>query len=308
MSRHRDWCFTIFSSEATDCERLSCELKKKCKRNDAVVYCIVGIEVCPDTQRKHLQGYISLKNAKSLKALQKFTNAYKIKHHAEVRRGTAAQARNYCWKGPSKKRTPEPHADAIWWEKGILPIGQGKRTDIMKTKESLINGANLRNIITETSSCQSITYAQKWLTYFEKPRCGKPTITWCHGPTETGKSRYAFHAFEGLDYFVANETNKWWDGYDGHKYVIIDDMRSNFATYHQLLRLLDRYECKIEYKGGYRQFVATNIIITCSRGPECMYPNISNKSELVRRIDNIIQFPRPNMKIKADFFGKLHKG
>lgn len=302
MSRHRDYCFTIYNE---DCDGLSSQLQESCDGNSTVKYCIVGLELCPDTKREHLQGYISFKYPKTGTALQKFTKGGK--HHFEVRRGSAVEARNYCWKGPGKKRTKEPHPDADWWETGILPIGKGARTDIMKTKESLENGASMRDIIRETTSGQSLQYAKQWLTYEEKPRNYKPKVEWYYGLTGTGKSKLAFKTFEGKDYFVANETNKWWDGYDGHQNIIIDDMRSNFATYHCLLRLLDRYEHKIEYKGGFRQFKGKHIIITSSETPEEMFH--WEVSELMRRITKLIEFKKVYVFEGLDMYTtKLHKG
>lgn len=286
MSRHRDYCFTIFDD---DCPKKSEELRLICFKNKAVVYAICGIELCPKTQRSHLQCYIAFKNAKTIKATQKFTKGGKM--HCEVRKGEAWEARNYCWKGPMKHKTAEPHAKAVWWETGILPVGKGKRTDILKTKESLENGANIRDIIRETTSNQSIQYAQKWLTYFEKKRNWKPEVFWFWGKTGLGKTREAHRIFndESKKYCV-NETNRWWDGYDSHENVIFDDIRADFCKYHTLLRLLDRYEMRVEVKGAFRQLLAKRIIITSPFKPEALYGCREECSELLRRIDRVREF------------------
>ena len=34
---------------------------------------------------------------------------------------------------------------------------------------------------------------------------------------------------------------KWWEGYDGHEVVLLDDIRKDFCKFHELLTLLDIY-------------------------------------------------------------------
>lgn len=66
-------------------------------------------------------------------------------------------------------------------------------------------------------------------------------------------------------------TIKWWDGYNGQAVVIIDDFRYASVADHgglsYLLRILDRYDTKIEIKGGVRTFLAEYVIITCPFSP-----------------------------------------
>jgi hypothetical protein len=57
-----------------------------------------------------------------------------------------------------------------------------------------------------------------------------------------------------------------------------------------MLRLLDRYECLIEVKGGFRQFRSRQIVVTSIFSPEVMYAKASeDMNQLVRRIDEIIE-------------------
>lgn len=287
--RIRDYVFTIFSKETPEnLIIINDELKEKCINNPKIIYAIVGTEICPSTNEKHLQGYISLKNPKSLSAFQKFTNSFKIKHYASFRKGTPTQARNYCWKGNNKKKGTElPQKDATWWQTGSLPIGQGTRTDLMNARETLEAGGNMREIIQDTRSTQSIQFAQKYLTYNEKKRRWKTNVYWFYGKTGKGKSETAFKIFnDDSKVYEANETSQWWDGYDGHENVIIDDMRHDFCKFNILLRLLDRYPLRIQVKGAYRQFLARNIIITSPYHPKDLYGHRCQEDiqQLLRRI------------------------
>ena len=46
----------------------------------------------------------------------------------------------------------------------------------------------------------------------------------------------------GEDIYTCLDNYKFWEGYDGHDNVIIDDIRGDFCKFHQLLKLLDRYK------------------------------------------------------------------
>jgi len=90
-------------------------------------------------------------------------------------------------------------------------------------------------------------------------------------------------------YRKTNSTGKWWDGYDGHTDILMDDIKdTSREMYTFLLELLDRYDCRVETKGGSRQILAKRIIITSIHSPmelyQCIDPEIK---ELKRRIDVI---------------------
>ena len=53
-----------------------------------------------------------------------------------------------------------------------------------------------------------------------------------------------------------------------------------------MLALLDRYEMRIELKGGHRQFLAKLIIITSNQHPQGLYGHESIL-QLLRRINKI---------------------
>ena len=81
---------------------------------------------------------------------------------------------------------------------------------------------------------------------------------------------------------------KWWEGYDAHPNVLIDDFRKDFCTFHELLRILDRYPYRIEVKGTSRQLLAKRIIITCPYHPEIIYDTREDIGQLLRRITKIV--------------------
>lgn len=109
----------------------------------------------------------------------------------------------------------------------------------------------------------------------------KPEVVWLYGPTGSGKTSMARKYFEFLqgsgdseitNYIRTPGPIKWWDGYEGDLYTVIDDFRRNqlrdVGGFAYLLRLLDRYPVRVEIKGGSVPFVAHYIVITCPRHPE----------------------------------------
>lgn len=272
--KSRNWCITIFLDwEEDDVPKLSEEIAKK--YGDFQYFCI-GYEVCPDTKNKHAHIYVEYKNARHFNAIKKIDT----KSHIEARKGTAKQAEAYAQK------------DGLFVCNGERSK-QGKRTDLAICRELIIeDGLNMKDAIFHMKSSQSIRTAECLLKYFEKKRDWKPTVYWLYGKTGTGKTRQAVEFFKNnnIPYWTSMKNLKWWEGYDGEGGVLIDDFRADFCTFHELLRILDRYEYRIEVKGGSRQLLSTHMIITSPMHPSVAY----NKSEedvkqLLRRIDLIAE-------------------
>lgn len=198
--------------------------------------------------------------------------------HLECRIGTRTQARDYCAE------------DGIFTEVGDFEkCGQGCRNDLDITRQRAMDGG-MREV-TLTSNMQQIRVAEKFLTYHEEPRDWKPIILWYWGPTGTGKSREARNNTEPSDTYTKNTPTKWWNGYDRHEDVIIDDFRDSWWSLTEMLSLLDRYERQVETKGGERQFVPRKIIVTSAHSPTTMYMGCGeDREQLLRRIDVVTEF------------------
>lgn len=259
--RVRGWCFTLheYSDE---------ELSKF--ENIEVKYIVYGKEICPTTQRKHLQGYMYFQDKVSMKWIKEKLGIKRI--HLESANGTAEQNRKYCTK------------EGEYVERGERPQ-QGRRSDIAFVREIIKSGGNIRKLLEEDCvNYQTIKIAEKYLTYCESSRNYKPEVYWIYGSTGTGKSHLAYE-MAGEDVYTCNKDNKWWDGYDGHECVVIDDMRGDFAKFHEILRLLDKYQYRAEVKGGFRQLLAKRIIITTTKHPRVMFKKSEEDiDQLVRRI------------------------
>ncbi len=268
MARARGWCFTCHMCSNENLTKLR-ELKSS--------YLIVGDEVAPTTHKKHWQGYAYWSNARRFEGVKKLLPDG---CHIEPARGTAEQNRVYCTK------------ESVLLEIGVLPT-QGKRTDLALVRECVSDGGNMRDVIQTASSCQGVRVGEKILQYYEQARDWVPEVHWYWGPTGSGKSRRARELCPNA--WWSGNSLRWWQGYDGHEDVIIDDFRGDFCTFHELLRILDRYPFLVETKGGSRQLLAKRIIITCPYEPSGAYRGCGEHlCQLLRRITIIREFEAPD--------------
>lgn len=250
-------------------------LQETCK------YYVIGKEIAT-TGTPHLQGYAEFKNPRYPKAVAQLLKGC----HIEIRKGTREQATDYCKKD----------GNYIEHEDGFQP--QGKRTDLSFYP-------TMREAAENSVSYQAIKMNQARLEYLEAPRDWKPEVYWYYGETGTGKSRKARWTATQLDrdahVYTKNEGSKWWNGYDAHEIVIIDDFRDSWWSLTEMLRLLDRYEAKVECKGGMRQFKPRVIIVTSAFAPSTLYQSTGEcVKQLTRRIDYVEQFTGLNPFIPPD--------
>lgn len=259
-SRSRGWVFTLNNYTNEDVVKLN-DIKS--------VYLIYGREIAPTTGTPHLQGYVYFQNAKSFNAVLKMLPKG---IHLEPQNGTNDQAIEYCKK------------DNDFTEIGTRP-SQGKRNDIQIVKDMVTTGKGMSAIIESASNYQTLKMAEMLFKYKEPKRNWKPQVTWLFGESGIGKTRKAYDLLPNA-YRKTNNLGKWWDGYDADEDVIIDDVKDLTKEFYiSLLELLDRYEARVEVKGGSRQFLAKRIVITSIEDPRNMYSVFNNAVELIRRID-----------------------
>jgi len=236
-----------------------------------VGYTVFGLEHFGEGEgTPHYQGYTEFTNNRRLSALKKLDSRI----HWERRKGTNVQARDYCL-----KEGGESH------EVGkFKPIAKRRaRTDLEEVKEMLDAGATEKEIADAHFGtwCRSYKAFERYKNLTTKPK-EKPHVTVLYGPTGTGKSMKAMTDMPKAFWL----DSKWWDGYDNHEDVIIDEF-NGWLPFGQLLRILDRYPLRVQNKGGSVPLVAKRIIITSHFHPKTWYKN-DRYPELRRRIDQVV--------------------
>lgn len=263
-TKSRAWTFTINNWTDND-HKLMVDLEKK--------FMVMGKET-GENGTPHLQGTIIFKNQLRLSALKKI---HKTAHWEPVVCEEASV--NYCFK------------DQDYVKQDYR--AQGKRTDL-DTVVKNIKTLGLKKAIDE-NPIEYIKFhaGMEKLAFRSAPdRDFKPYIEWIYGPTGVGKSRYVFEKI-GTQGWWSSKTLKWWDGYENQEAICIDDFRGDFCTFHELLRILDRYPYNVEVKGGYRKFNSKVIYITSYCHPKDVYETREDIDQLLRRIDKIHEIKKP---------------
>lgn len=267
MTTLSNFCFTINNYTPTIMEGLE---EYECG------YIIFGEEVAPTTGTKHLQGYCELIVKTKFNTVKK---SFPKGAHIEKRRGTQAQAITYCKK------------DGKYHEFG-LPKNQGARNDIRAVRELIVvNKVNSVKACIEklpSMNFQTLRIIDRLLPMYEQARDWKPYVYWLYGTAGTGKTRFAYKIL-GKDCYTMNYASKFFLDYDADEYVLYDDFRKNSIPFNELLRQLDRYQYKVEIKGGSRQFVPRVIVVTSDKHPSEMWQD-NDFDQIIRRIDSVYNF------------------
>lgn len=260
-----------------------------------VTFIVYGHEV-GENGTPHLQGYVELSKRMSVQQLKRMFDVPRL--HLEVRRGTQRQAIDYCKKDGNDI-----------YERGTPSTGPGRPTAaknkllpfIPLVKHSLSEFASHPE-----ASFHLLRHAKEYVSLCESPRkrTDPLTVRWYWGPTGSGKTRRAFDEAEaaGIEPFVKSGNFKWFDGYEGHQFVIFDDFRDAHCEFGWLLRLLDIYPLTVEIKGGTRQWKPKTVVITSPMPPEECYRTMQATdkydkiSQLLRRItivEHITEYKGP---------------
>lgn len=252
MPNVNNFSFTIMTYTDQECE----DLKKLC--DDTVKYIVIGKEICPTTQRKHLQGFISFVERMSKQGvLNVFKNIIGRTDGVtvSVSKGNATSNSFYCRK-----------------EKDVLiEYGQVPMNDASKANES--NKRKYTSIIeyAEQGNYKAIKqeYPSEYLRFhkvvhtlrkeFDLTRLKQPCGILYYGLGDTGKSYLA----KDIDHYP-KPKNKWWSDYRGQDRVVIDDVDPSFFSHYycDLLNWIDIYPFPVETKGGDMLIRPKEIIMT----------------------------------------------
>lgn len=117
-----------------------------------------------------------------------------------------------------------------------------------------------------------------------QPTGSEKTVKVFYGAPGTGKSRTAWDEAT-FNAYPKDPNTKFWDGYDQHDNVVIDEFRGRIDVSH-LLRWLDRYPVIVEVKGASVSLACKNIWITSNLHPREWYPDLDELTmeALLRRL------------------------
>ncbi len=291
--RVRGWCFTINNYTEQDCVAI---------KNLPCRYIIAGLEV-GESGTPHIQGYVYFDTPRTLGGTRK-----KLGGRAHLLQAVASGAanRDYCRKDGN-----------ILHEAGEIP-DQGARNDLALAYKTMEETGSVRAAVhtAECPSYQLIRAVEVYSNYVPVRKREAPIVHWYWGSTGTGKS-YAACEEAGDDAWWSNETLAWFDGYDRHDHVILDDFRVEHISLTMFLRITDRYPLRVPIKGGFRPWTPKKIWITSDRPPERMWygkdldqvlRRITLVTEMVQKSEVIVDSDFSNAQPSAVSMGKRPAG
>lgn len=253
----------------------------------------------------HFQGYCEFTSALVLGTVKAMLGGESV--HIERRMGTAEQAIAYSKKEDTRIDGPYEYGE---------PKQQGKRVDLENFKTDVLAGKRKRDLIDD----HLIVFARYPKLYdiinSKRPqRETPPIVTLLIGPTGLGKSRFVYDKYRGNEELYQTPLSNgtmWYDTYDGHEIVLIDDFAgaASHMTLTTLLKLLDRYPQLVPTKGSHTWFYPTHVYVTTNILPKDWY-KWENRGEqylaLERRFAHTLLFERgEDMKEAPGTWWKEH--
>ncbi|AJD07535.1 replication-associated protein [Sewage-associated circular DNA virus-21] len=240
----RAWCFTLNNYSEDDLFEIS---GWDCK------YVVYGVEVAPETGTRHLQGYCMFLGVQRLSAVKKLLETA----HWEIARGSPLQNRTYCTK------------EGDFVEVGTLPLprGESEKERWAEAFEAAKHG-RLDDIPEDIRVRYYRTMKEIKKDHMVKPEDQQDvTGEWFYGEPGVGKSHLAREQYPGA---YLKMQNKWWDGYQDEKYVILDDFDCKELGHH--LKIWgDKYSFLAETKGGAICIRPEKLIVTSNYKPEQLF-------------------------------------
>lgn len=262
MSRSRHFCFTLNNYTDEDETKLGsiCDVEGQ----SGVRYICFGYEQAPKTGTRHLQGFISYVNARSIKSVRKW-----FKCHVEICSGGPAKAIAYCKK------------DGIFFESGEPPADSGDAGLRGEQRWRLIRDAAERGDWGSLPDDVVVRYPRNLLLLRSlslskncPPALDALDNVWLYGSTGSGKSRAVrdFARSRNMSIYL-KETNKWWDGYDGEPLVLVEEFGpEHVKPLGELLKIwADHYPFRCEFKGGSIVIRPRSVIITSNYSMDVLF-------------------------------------
>jgi len=266
MSRNRNFCFTWNNYDESSKLYLS---QISCKY---VAYCE---ETAPTTGTKHLQGYISFNNPKTIIQARSFLPGC----HVETMLGSIAQNEDYCSKaGELVERGEKPisndnkgRAEKLRWQNARSLAKEGKLDDI--DADIFIR-------------CYS-TLKRIKSDYAAKPEALDPICIWIYGTTGTGKSHAIETRFPNC-YKKCMDDLKWFDGYAGEEAVYLEDIDKYQVKWGGVLkRLADRWPMQASVKGSMAYIRPKYVLVTSNYRIDEIWTDPQTVEPLQRRFTEI---------------------
>lgn len=239
-------------------------------------YYVVGKEV-GDEGTPHLQGYLYFRTQRSFASMKKKLPGF----HLEIRRGTHEQARDYCRKdGDFEEAGEEP--EKCGGDKLSERIAKNQLLRSITIREAVDTGAIGILDVKRLKTARDILANEN-----ERKNAEDTRGVWIYGEPGAGKTHKARSQY-GESFYVKAQ-NKWFDGYQGEKTIVLDDLdRQGACLGHYLKIWADKWACSGEVKGGTVPLVHENFVVTSNYHPDELWTEDNQMLLAIKRRFKII--------------------
>jgi len=264
-------------------EPLIAELALSDFENGKITYFIAQSELCPTTQRVHIQAYAEASTRRTFDAWRKLRFLSDGSPWITAARGTGAQNKSYCNK---------PDTFAGWsLELGeFRNVGAGGRSDLLAVKRKLEARTPDLDIWSDNDHFGTMVRYHKAFDRYRSllnTRHGNITqriviVYW--GPTGTGKSHSCMDRFP--DFYPAPDSKGsglYFDSYNGQQAILFDEMHGDRMKHSFLLNLCGNAPMLLPIHGGFTPLMATttHILFTSDQHPGHWYSALYEKNPLL---------------------------
>nr|DAE85089.1 MAG TPA: Rep protein [Cressdnaviricota sp.] len=289
--QHKNWCFTINSTEWIKAENMM-PIMMEVSKDERVKFLIFQLE---KAKTEHIQGYLQVNGGKNGCMMSKIKEILRCPWvHLEVAKGTKKQNIEYCSKTKTKISETFIFGDTT---------SQGQRTDLESAANMIKEGKSMEEVALESPTiyCKYSKGLEKLKFILDKKKINEDirrevTCEIYYGKGRTGKTYKATEDNKKSCYICdkKNNNNLWFDGYDNEQCLIIEEFSGDIPI-DRLFRLLDGTKQVIEIKGNSTLANWTKVIITSNIWPGAWYPNLKQelKDSLIGRLNKLYYFEIP---------------
>lgn len=291
FSQSRSWVFTLPALNK-DGELIPQSVVEEKLKNYAFV---CQLEKGEETGFLHYQGYIENKTPISFDTLRKKflckcrgcegkkkggvcacgCECVNVKIHIAPRRGTPAQAFDYCTKLETRVE-------------GHYPFGSLERPNDRKLKREEVIASLRHKVIEERLSPGEILLAEplaaSHVYYLEKldafARAERASgkirenlrVNYVYGASGVGKTRSVYEKYDFKDLYVVSDYGHPFDSYTGQKVLVLDEFAGQLS-FEAMLKILDIYPCQLpaRYNNKWAEFEEVYILSNLPVG--ALYPS-----------------------------------
>jgi len=285
--RVRRWCLTLNNPTTEEIDHLVEMSPRFFKRG------FMALEY-GEKGTPHIQGFVHLKNGKSLTAVKKFLGS--DRYHVEKAHGTDFESWQYIMEDVEGKTQGIPIV--VW---GDTPSEEGDLDAWEDILQMIEGGFNNRQIIRKYPGiairCQAAI--ERYRTEYEWAECRvwrDVEVNYIAGTTGSGKTRGVLYNEDGsvdTDVYRATNAKNPFDKYDGEKHIVFEEFRSQY-TCRDMLNWIDGHPLLLPARYADRMAHFTKVTILSNWRFSEQYSGTRSASPETykawqRRVANIIE-------------------